>query len=163
MNRASDKLRAGFAPSWLPRRERRRINRQIRREIQARPAATAGQIADFAAACQNLIAATDTPWKANDRAWFRQNPKRAHRVRKALPGEFDEGTPAGHVTIAVVQQTTPGARRRGCFHIRADLLPAPDDEAIAHALFQISARCEPMPDSDEAFCVLIERYQGKGD
>jgi hypothetical protein len=31
----------------------------------------------------------DHPWKGDDRAWFENNPERAHRLRKPFPGEFD--------------------------------------------------------------------------
>jgi hypothetical protein len=39
-----------------------------------------------------------------------------------------------------------------------DLLPLPDDEAVAHALFEIAARREAIPPDDEALEALIKKY-----
>jgi hypothetical protein len=90
----------------------------------------------------------DTPEKRDDRAWFERNPQRAHRVRMPFPGEAGdaaEKTPAGHAMIILVRQIEPGSRLRHSFYLNADLLPVPDDEAVAHALFEVAVGNEPVP------------------
>jgi hypothetical protein len=62
--------------------------------------------------------------------------------------------------IVVVRQIDPGARHRGCFYVRADLLLSPllGDEAGAYTLFQIATHCEPVPENDAAFRLVVQTY-----
>jgi hypothetical protein len=103
----------------------------------------------------------DQPWKANDRDWFERNPKRSHRVRIPFPGELVEEAakvPTGKARLMLVRQLEPGSRLRPNLCLDADLLPLPDDEAVAHALFEVAIGREAMPVDRQAFCVLIEKY-----
>jgi hypothetical protein len=108
----------------------------------------------------------DRPWKSDDRAWFERNPSRAHRVRMPFPGEADKEaaeTPAGHALILLLRQVEPGTRIKVGFHLNAELLPVPDDEAIAHALFEVAVGHEPVPRDQQARFALIEKYAGAHD
>jgi hypothetical protein len=103
----------------------------------------------------------DHPWKTDDRLWFEGNPKRSHRVRMPFTGEFDElgaNAPAGHALIILVRQVKPGTRARHGFYLNADLIPVPNDEAIAHVLFDVATRREPMPRNGWALNALIAKY-----
>jgi hypothetical protein len=145
------------------------------------------QIATAIAAYQEAIAATDKrfadverrgggershnvslldhPWKTDDRIWFEQNPTRTHRMRMAFPGEVDEEvarTPAGHAPITLVRQVEPGSRLRTGVYLSVDLLPVPDSEAVAHALFEVAAGREAIPSSGGALLVLAEKYTARG-
>jgi hypothetical protein len=87
------------------------------------------------------VSVLDAPWKDDDRAWFERNPSRAHRARMPFPGELDEvvaKAPAGHALIMLVRQVEPGSRLKANFYFNASLLPVPDDEAIAHAFFEVA-------------------------
>ena len=124
--------------------------------------------ADQTGACQKAIAETDKrfdgvarrggvagmsgvsvlehPWKNDDRGWFEQNPEPAHRLRMPFPGEADEEAaevPPGHALIVLLRQVEPGTRLKAGFYLNAGLLPVPDVEAIAHALFEVAARRVP--------------------
>lgn len=46
----------------------------------------------IAAQAKNIFVA-DQPWKANDPAWFQDNPDRSHRLRPMLEGEVAPGRP----------------------------------------------------------------------
>jgi hypothetical protein len=145
---------------------------------------TSEQIADAIAAYQEAIAATDkqfdldgiirrggaagarnvsvldSPWKDDDREWFEQNRERSHRARMPFPDEADEEAakaPAGHTLILLVRQVEPGTRLKAGFFINAVLLPVPDDEAVAHALFEIATGREAAPNC-EALRALVEKY-----
>jgi hypothetical protein len=102
----------------------------------------------------------DHPWKTDDRIWFERNPQRSHRVREPFPGEAEQPPPAvaGHTLIVLVRQVEPGSRIRRGFYLNSELLPVPDSEAIAHMLFDIATRREPVPHSTEAIKALIDRY-----
>jgi hypothetical protein len=144
---------------------------------------TSEQIVDAIAAFQKVIADTDKrlgdierrggvarspmvnildyPWKSDDRTWFEQNPERSHRVRMPFPGELDEEVakvPAEHALIVLLRQVEPGNRLKAGFYLHADLLPVPDSEAIAHALFEVATRREPVPPDGKALGALIEKY-----
>ena len=78
--------------------------------------------------------ALEFPWCADDAAWFKENPSRAHRVRPVFPDEFptefyDE---AG---FAVVRQFKTGLRSRIPINPIEQFRDAP--EPIAHALFDL--------------------------
>jgi hypothetical protein len=101
------------------------------------------------------------PWKDDDRNWFKQNPSRSHRVRMPFPNEADEAVadpPAEHALIMLVRQVEPGSRLRFGFYLNADLLPVPDDEAVAHALFEVAAGREAVPPGGAGRRALIEKY-----
>jgi hypothetical protein len=115
---------------------------------------------------QYPVTLQDYPWKDDDRIWFERNPTRTHRVRVAFPGEADAAAaqaPADHVLVIPVRQLEPGFRIRGGFFLRADLLPVPDDEAIAHALFDIAEGRELVPANDEMLAALLGKYQAHTD
>jgi hypothetical protein len=108
------------------------------------------------------VTVLDYPWKDDDREWFEQNRQRSHRVRLPFPDEADEEvakTPAGHALIMAVRQVEPGIRIRAGFYLNAELLPAPDDEATAHALFEIAEGREPIPPNGAARAALLEKYR----
>jgi hypothetical protein len=101
----------------------------------------------------------DSPWKDEDRGWFERNQKRSHRLRMPLPGEGDEEaakTPAEHALILLVRQVEPGKRIRAAVSISANLLPVPDDEAAAHALFEVAMQREAVPSDRQALRALIQ-------
>jgi hypothetical protein len=107
------------------------------------------------------ISVLDTPWKDGDRSWFEQNRQRSHRIRMPFPGEADKEAakaPPGHALIVLLRQVEPGKRIKGGFCLNADLLPVPDDEAVAHALFEVAARHETVPRNGEALNILIAKY-----
>jgi hypothetical protein len=107
----------------------------------------------------------DSAWKDDDRQWFEQNPSRAHRIRPPFPGEADEAVaeaPAGCQLLMLVRQIEPGRRVRARYCLDTRLLPLPDDETAAHALFEIAVENEPLPRDGRAFCDLIEKYIAHG-
>jgi hypothetical protein len=107
----------------------------------------------------------DSPWKDDDRDWFEQNQERSHRLRMPFPGELDglaAKTPAGHALILLVRQVEPGRRIRAAVSLSANLLPLPDDEAIAHALFEVAIRRGAVPPDRQALIALIEKYKTEG-
>jgi hypothetical protein len=113
------------------------------------------------------VSLLDHPWKGDDRDWFRQNPSRAHRIRALFPDEVDEtviGPPPtpGCTSILLVRQVEPGTRLKTALFINADFLPLPDDEAIAHALFEVAAGREAVPHNGEALDTLIKKYRTRG-
>lgn len=83
----------------------------------------------------------DTPWSADDREWFRANPERSHRMRFLFDGEVlrrgNEPCP-GVTFICLVRQVEPGKRVRKGFWINSEILPVPDAEPVAAALFDAS-------------------------
>lgn len=117
----------------------------------------------------------DTPWKEDDRRWFAANPKRAHRLRHRFPGEDDHGAaPPWHVDIdwVCVRQIEPGSRIRRALQWREvdprfldrarDLVAICEhSEAIAHALFDLPRRHEPM--SMHQLCALLFCYLATAD
>ena len=82
-----------------------------------------------------------------------------------FPGEYDAealDAPPGHVLIVLVRQVEPGSRIRPRFYLSNDLLPVPDDEAAAHALFEVAMQREAVPPDRQALCALIEKYSVHG-
>ena len=107
----------------------------------------------------------DYPWKDDDRDWFERNPKRAHRVRMPSPGEVDEevaNTPAGTALMMIVRQIKPGVRIRPAVSVDVELLPIPDDEATAHALFEAAMGREHLPPDPQALRELSKKYSMRG-
>jgi hypothetical protein len=105
----------------------------------------------------------DHPWKDDDRQWFEQHPSRAHRVRLPFAGEIDDAkasveVPLGHELLLAVRQVEPGKRLRVGFFADSTLIPMPDDEGLAHTLFEIATRHEDVPRSGEALNALIDKY-----
>jgi hypothetical protein len=115
--------------------------------------------ADFSGVERSLL---DHPWKTDDRAWFEGNPKRSHRVRMPFTDEFETKVPAGCALIILVRQVKPGTRVRHGFYLNADMVPVPDNEAIAHALFEVASGREPMPRNGWALNALITKYANRG-
>jgi hypothetical protein len=238
MSRAPDQL----APSWLPRQQRRYVDRALRKLIRRNVCSLCGgsfrhnsptatsfnmqgdavvacercidrlaeifamglysdrqydflqpsgsevrpeRVAEAFAAYTKMIAATDElladverrgggirpthvglsnyPWTADDRDWFRQNPERAHHMRMPFPGELDEEVPAGHTLLMLLRQIEPGKRLKIGLGLNSDWLPLPDDEAVAHALFEVAAQHEAIPPDRQAFDALIKEYTALAD
>jgi hypothetical protein len=109
------------------------------------------------------VSVLNHPWKNDDRDWFEQNPERSHRMRPPFPGEFDGvKLPAGREVIVLVRQVEPSKRIKTVFDPDVVLLPgSPDDEAFAHALFEVAAGRETMPSDPQACEALIEKYTGR--
>ena len=102
------------------------------------------------------------PWKEDDRAWFEQHPDRAQRVRAVYPGEDQHGhviekTPQGHQLIVLIRQVEPGLRMKNTFYLNEELWPVPEDEAIAHAMFDL-AECGGPINNDE-LRALTRKYR----
>jgi hypothetical protein len=143
------------------------------------------QIADAISALQRTIADTDAdlkdvwqrggmslphgpiyalnhPWKTDDRDWFEQHPERSHRARLPFPGEVTPeeigSVPEGHQPLMLIRQVEPGKRIRGAFFILSQMLPVPDAESVAHALFEIATGYEPVPRGGEALGALVRKY-----
>jgi hypothetical protein len=109
-----------------------------------------------------LISVLDHPWKKDDREWFEQHPGRSHRARFPFDGEVGPEelvAPEGHRLLVLLRQVEPGKRIKTGFFISNELLPVPDAEAVAHALFDIATRRVPVPRNGEEMCTLIEKYQ----
>ena len=88
----------------------------------------------------------ESPWKADDAAWFAARPNRSHRLRKAFHGELVElggasSPAAGHEVQILVRQVEPGRRVRTQFS-RNLSVHIPDDECALHALFDLAAGAE---------------------
>ena len=78
-----------------------------------------------------------------------------------FPGEADQealDVRRGHAQFILVRQVKPALRMRAVVSIDNDLLPLPDDEATAHALFEAAAEREAMPSDRQALDALIEKY-----
>jgi hypothetical protein len=106
----------------------------------------------------------DHPWKDDDRRWFERNTQRSHRVRMPFPGEADKEAaeiPAGDALIMLVRQVEPGRRLRAAVTFDVGFLSLPDDEATAHALFEVAMEREAVPTNRQALCALAERYKGR--
>jgi hypothetical protein len=104
----------------------------------------------------------ESAWKTDDRLWFEQNPERSHRARLVLPGEADEvaaKAPTGHMLLMLIRQVEPGKRVRAGFFLNADLWPVPDDDAIAHALFDVATRQQAVPQGSAERAALLEKYR----
>ena len=92
------------------------------------------------------ITFSETAWKTDDAAWFKNNPARSHRLRPVFSGEdtaLSKGSsmsalPLGHEFQVLVRQIEPGKRVRTPFYTNVKV-PIPNDEAIIHALFDMLA------------------------
>jgi hypothetical protein len=104
------------------------------------------------------VTVRDYPWKSDDRDWFERNQGRSHRARKPFPGELDEEV----AMIMLVRQVEPGRRIRAAVSCRADWMPLPDDEAAAHALFEVAMQREAVPPDRQALCALTKKYSVRG-
>jgi hypothetical protein len=109
---------------------------------------------------RNVSTLVDTPWKADDRTWFEQNPKRSHRMRAPFPGELDGAKiPTDRKVIVLLRQVEPGQRLKVAFAPDVVLLPgSPNDEAFTHALFEVAMGREAMPRDWRTLNALIEKY-----
>ena len=89
-----------------------------------------------------------------------------HRVRAPFPGECDAeaaNIPAGHALIVLVRQVEPGSRIRAAVNCSVDLLPlSDDDEAAAHALFEVAVQREAVAPDRQALCALTKKYSVHG-
>jgi hypothetical protein len=94
--------------------------------------------------------------KTLDREWFRSHPLRSHRLRRAITGEFPEGSAE---TLVAVRQLQPGARVRLPFYAQAQL---PSDEApehIAHAIYDLVAESQGRPISSQELFQRSRAYE----
>ena len=101
------------------------------------------------------------PWKDADAAWFEQHPKRSHRARLVMPGEADKEAaeaPEGCELLLLIRQVEPGTRLKAGFYMRASM-PMPDDEMLAHVLFEVASGHEPVPADSDAMQALIQEIQ----
>ncbi len=113
------------------------------------------------------VSLMDTPWKADDAAWFQAHPDRAHRLRPLLKGELESfpaaavptALPSDHEIQIVIRQVEPGQRIRMPFG-RNLATPIPDIEAVTHALFDaVSQRRDASRNiSVEEVAALAKRY-----
>jgi hypothetical protein len=109
---------------------------------------------------------SDSPWKADDAAWFEANPTRSHRLRPILAGEaeqlFDGSSvpvlPPGHEYQVLVRQVQPGNRLRLPFGLNLEI-HIPDVEAVAHALFDVVAGSEGGVVNGREVIELAKRYE----
>jgi len=102
------------------------------------------------------VSLLDYPWKSDDRDWFERNPSRSHRARVSFLGEVDEEvikTPVGYALIVLVRLV----------NCNVDLLPLPDNEAVAHAMFDLAVRREAVPPDGEVLRALIKKYTTPAD
>src|SRR5262249_10934796 len=104
----------------------------------------------------------DYPWKTDDRDWFEQHPERSHRARMPFAGEAEPeemgSTPEGHQPLMLIRQVEPRRRIRAGFFIPSQMLPVPDHESVAHALFEVATGPELIPHGGEALGALIKKY-----
>lgn len=86
-----------------------------------------------------IDAASVSAASASDAAWFKANPRRSHRLRVALPGEFPPlPMPEGVRIVTAVRQLEPGMRLRVPFGLPA-CLPVEDvPEAECCAMFEMA-------------------------
>jgi hypothetical protein len=104
----------------------------------------------------------NSPWVRDDRAWFATHPGRSHRVRPAFPGETGNPPSDDRAAWVAVRQIAPGQTAAIGFTGPKDV-PIPDDEAVAHATFDIMARSRRgEPTAGEDFVALVERYSAAG-
>ena len=71
-------------------------------------------------------------------------------------------TPAGTVLMMIVRQIKPGVRIRPAVSVDVELLPIPDDEATAHALFEAAMGREHLPPDPQALRELSKKYSMRG-
>jgi hypothetical protein len=64
--------------------------------------------------------------------------------------------------LMLVRQAAPGKRVRAGFYLNADLWPVPDDDAIAHALFDVATRQQAVPQGSAERAALIAKYCPSG-
>ena len=104
----------------------------------------------------------DQPWKADDAEWFARHPDRSHRIRLAHPGEAADvarhAAPEDCVLIMLLRQVAPGSRIKTGFFLVEALWPAPDDEAFAHAFFDLVVRGKPV--GRDELLALAAVYEG---
>ena len=127
--------------------------------------AAAAQAKGGMAGTPSRVSVRNSAWKADDAAWFRAHPDRAHRLRPLVEGERDSfpnglravATP-GHELQVVVRQVEPGRRIRVPFARNLET-PIPDAEPIIHALFDAVSKRRAAPViSVEEVAGLADRY-----
>lgn len=111
------------------------------------------------------IGRPDSPWSADDRAWFAAHPDRAHRWRKPFPDEIPTDLLwASPYPVIVVRQVAPGKRARPIAFLPHDLsqedLDEMDWEEGLHALFDALVDRAPNACIDPA---LFSELAQKGD
>lgn len=82
------------------------------------------------------VDANDAPWKDDDRAWFRRNHSRTHRIRPLFPGEMAAvgvDWPHQNPPLVILRQTRPGSRQK--ILIEEPFGIHPDGDAVLDVLF----------------------------
>lgn len=89
------------------------------------------------------VVARDAPWCVSDREWFEANPRRSHRLRSGIPGEWEGmlGVEAGDRTFTMVGRLENG-------RVRWPL----SSQDVAEA---VGALVSPSEAADEAIGVLL--------
>ena len=161
----------------MNRAQRRRSAAQMRQLINDHPFVRAaaeayvGRQARAAGLPRDKIGGVrfaDSAWARDDRRWFRANPRRSHRVRMALPGEFK---PEPEPDFVVVRQISRGSRARRPFTIAscaadsverlaALITRGFEEEGAAHLLFDFPGGRLVRP---EELMTLIAAYENATD
>jgi hypothetical protein len=112
------------------------------------------------------VTTAPTAWKEDDRRWFKNNPKRSHRLRPMFPQEPRGEPPVAphphHEFQVLVRQIEPGLRLRQPFY-RDLTTPIPDSEHILHAMFDLYTDPARVPGQAVSMCTvttLALRYAG---
>jgi hypothetical protein len=98
----------------------------------------------------------DAAWKADDQVWFEQHPHRSHRARAPYPGEMPTtvDVPKDSEFVWLIRQTKPGVRIKAGTALKRKAFPVPDNEAVVHALFDVTAN----GGDEKELWALIDRY-----
>jgi hypothetical protein len=113
----------------------------------------------------------DSAWKTDDAAWFKNNPKRSHRLRPIFPGEIDSfpsesmpAPPPDHEYQILVRQVAVGQRLRTLF-CRNVMAPIPEIEEVIHAIFDSVYNQRPGTSrvvTSREIGELAQRYAARG-
>jgi len=67
--------------------------------------------------------------------------------------------PEGHRLLLLLRQVEPGKRIKIGFFLANHLVPVPDAEAVAHALFDVASERVPIPRNGQALHALLKKYE----
>jgi len=97
----------------------------------------------------------DSPWKTDDKNWFKNHPDRSHRLRPMFPGEMQlPDLPPGQEWHVIVRQVEPGQRIRLPICHVTDGPALPDIEPMLHALCDLAQRDKVIKVKDVAKLAL---------
>lgn len=100
-------------------------------------------------------------WKRDDEQWFRRNPKRSHRARPLVDGEWPT-LRASSAAFIIVRQLAPGVRARRPIILPPWLeLPEDDDDFLAAAFDTVEAEAKGGPPStpERVWSAYVARTQ----